>query len=437
MRRAVSRWRRATASVIGLAVICLAACLFLGPGKLGVSLPTSAHLVVLYTNDTRGELDPCECSELTGGLARRATLVEQIRAEGAPVLLVDSGDIVGRPGKLQPTLDAMQLIGYQHVGLGGVDGLLRDAFVREATERGLTVHSLATGTAARPPDLVDVEGFRVGMVGVGSDHLGLPTGKVAARVATAVAGIESRADLVLILSQMGRKVDKAIASRLSRGSTPIVVVGNRVWHDLVEPENVGRVIIVPTGYLGRWLGRLDVTRLMGATRVEAKLIPVAPTLRQQPDIQRLVDAYYAQERKAAKPPAIPVRRATLAGDPSECMQCHRTQFDAWLTQGHARAVATLVAKDKAIPECLMCHSQVYRQEQRVPSAEDIDDGVGCLICHSPVVGHTGEERPFGVRRVAGQAQCIQCHTPDRDPDFDYAGALERIRHWDEPVAIAR
>ncbi|HOS95110.1 MAG TPA: multiheme c-type cytochrome, partial [Armatimonadota bacterium] len=418
-------------------VICLAACLLLGPGKLGVALPTSAHLVVLYTNDTRGELDPCECSELTGGLARRATLVEQIRAEGFPVLLVDSGDIVGRPAKLQPMLDAMQRIGYQHVGLGGVDGLLRDAFVRAAAERGLTVHSLAMGEGVAPPDVVVVEGFRVGIVGVGSDHLGLPASKVCARVSTAVADLESRADLVLILSQMGRKIDRAIASRLSRGSTPVVVVGNRVWHDLVEPENIGRVIIVPTGYLGRWLGRLDVTRLMGATRVEAKLIPVAPTLKQQPDVQRIVKAYYDRERAAAKPAPVPTKAATLTGDPSDCIQCHRTQFDTWLTQKHSRAVATLVAKDKAIPECLMCHSQVYRQERRVPSSEDIDDGVGCLVCHSPAVGHTGEERPFSVRRAAGQAQCIQCHTPERDPDFDYAAALERIRHWDEPVAIAR
>ena len=93
-----------------------------------------ARLTIVYTNDSRGELDPCLCSERDGGMARRATLIDQIRAEGSPLLIVDSGDIVGRIEKLEPVMQAMELVGYSDVGLGGLDGLLRDEFIAAAEE---------------------------------------------------------------------------------------------------------------------------------------------------------------------------------------------------------------------------------------------------------------------------------------------------------------
>ena len=51
-------------------------------------------VVVLYTGGTKSHLEPCGCyQEQSGGLPRRAHVVDQIRKRGFPTLLVDAGNI--------------------------------------------------------------------------------------------------------------------------------------------------------------------------------------------------------------------------------------------------------------------------------------------------------------------------------------------------------
>ncbi len=58
--------------------------------------PTDDYtLTVLHTNDTHANILPCTttCNNGNlGGVARRYTAIQQVRAEGGNVLLVDAGD---------------------------------------------------------------------------------------------------------------------------------------------------------------------------------------------------------------------------------------------------------------------------------------------------------------------------------------------------------
>ena len=50
-------------------------------------------MVILYTGSTQSHLEPCGCyHEQSGGLPRRAYVVEQFRKHGYPTLLVDAGE---------------------------------------------------------------------------------------------------------------------------------------------------------------------------------------------------------------------------------------------------------------------------------------------------------------------------------------------------------
>ncbi|MBI3238284.1 MAG: metallophosphoesterase, partial [Flavobacteriia bacterium] len=69
----------------------------IAPSLISASGKKDQKLVILHTNDTHSNIDPFPDNHGKypgmGGVARRATLIEQIRAEEEHVLLLDCGDI--------------------------------------------------------------------------------------------------------------------------------------------------------------------------------------------------------------------------------------------------------------------------------------------------------------------------------------------------------
>ena len=85
-----------------------------------VDLPSA---VILYTGGTKSHLEPCGCyQEQSGGLPRRAYIVEQVRQQGFPTLLVDAGNIFDGKEEIdakrcQINLKAMSAMGYDVAAL--------------------------------------------------------------------------------------------------------------------------------------------------------------------------------------------------------------------------------------------------------------------------------------------------------------------------------
>src|SRR6266550_1027855 len=84
-------------------------------------------ITILHTNDTHSQIDPILENDKTyagkGGVARRATLVKQIRKENPNTLLIDAGDVLqGTPYfnvyKGEVEYKAMSAIGYDVGTLG-------------------------------------------------------------------------------------------------------------------------------------------------------------------------------------------------------------------------------------------------------------------------------------------------------------------------------
>ncbi|MFB1026348.1 MAG: metallophosphoesterase, partial [Flavobacteriaceae bacterium] len=68
----------------------------------GLTLPAftvkqQRHITILHTNDTHSQIEPFKPTHHRnpnqGGVARRATLIEQIRTQNKNTLLLDAGDI--------------------------------------------------------------------------------------------------------------------------------------------------------------------------------------------------------------------------------------------------------------------------------------------------------------------------------------------------------
>ena len=94
-----------------------------GPGEVG-------RITLLHTNDTHSRIEPFGpgSGDLTGrgGIARRATLVKQLRQAQPGLLLLDAGNtLFGQPAadasQGKAPVDAMNLMGYTAMTLGQAD----------------------------------------------------------------------------------------------------------------------------------------------------------------------------------------------------------------------------------------------------------------------------------------------------------------------------
>jgi len=156
------------------------------------SVAKTTKITILHTNDVHSHIDTFGPEEgrnaNTGGVARRATLVDAIRQENPNTLLLDAGDIFqGTPyfnyygGELEFKL--MSKLRYDAATLGnhdfdnGIDGLY--AQLPHAKFQFLTANydfsNTIMDTHSKPYKIFKKEGIKIGVFGLGIKLEGLVT----------------------------------------------------------------------------------------------------------------------------------------------------------------------------------------------------------------------------------------------------------------------
>jgi 5'-nucleotidase/UDP-sugar diphosphatase len=299
----------------------------------------------LHTNDTHGHLlpfsypslsEPCSpAAALTerkdiGGIARRATLVKEIRhdlqARGIPVWLVDAGDISdGTPLSLayggRADVAAMNAAGYDFATLGNHEfnqtlAALR-RLVADARYSILCANCLLKATRTpltKPHKIVRLGPLRVGIFGlVTTEAATYPAAREGVMIADeisvakkVVTELRSRADIIILISHSGEEVDKRLASTVP-GIDVIVgghshsrlTIGDFVWRtDELMADQVNGTVIVQAYQWGGELGRCDLLFKRDASgvwhvdRYRARLIPVTAAITPDPQVAAEVERYW-------------------------------------------------------------------------------------------------------------------------------------------------
>ncbi len=141
-------------------------------------------ITILHTNDTHSQIDPIPDNDKQwggkGGVARRATLVKEVRKQNPNTLMVDAGDVFqGTPYfnfyKGEVEYKSMSLIGYDVVTLGnhdfdnGVEALA--AAMKFANFAFVSTNYDVRGTPlelrVKPYAVRTLGGVRVGLFGLG------------------------------------------------------------------------------------------------------------------------------------------------------------------------------------------------------------------------------------------------------------------------------
>lgn len=250
-------------------------------------------LTILHTNDVHSRIEPFPLDgsrfQGLGGVARRATLVEQIRKEQRNVLLLDAGDMVqGTPyfnlfgGKVE--LELMSKMGYDagtfgnhefDNGLEGLAGMIRYANFPFLTANYDFNNTILHGKT-RDYHIFKKQGLRIGVFGLGIELEGLvdPTlcpGVIYRDPITTANEMASRlkndhrCSLVICLSHLGyRYGDGKVSDQVLAAQTRNIdlIIGGHTHTFMPGPESVrnlggGITVINQVGFAGINLGRLD------------------------------------------------------------------------------------------------------------------------------------------------------------------------------------
>ena len=277
--------------------------LIVGGAAMVSSFPLSAlskpkklkKLTILHTNDVHSRLEAFPMNDPKfagqGGIQWRMDLLNKIRKEEDNILLIDSGDMFqGTPyfnvylGK--PEIEAMNLLGYEAGTIGNHDF---DAGMEVLAERiseakfpiincNYDFSNTPLKNLTIPYKVLDKQGIKVGITGIGID----PTGLIPERWCKGVEYLdpienaekiakflkeEMHCDIVICISHLGveYKGTKPSDVMLAKSTKYIdFIFGGHTHTFLYEPIKVTNsanklTLIMQSGWAGLCLGRLDVS----------------------------------------------------------------------------------------------------------------------------------------------------------------------------------
>ncbi len=252
-------------------------------------------LTILHTNDVHSRLEPFPADggkyDGQGGVASRAALIKQIRAEEEHVLLLDAGDIFqGTPYfnlyKGEPEIKAMSMMGYDAATMGNHDfDAGAEGFAKQLPHANfpiLTANYDFTNTPlegkTRPYTIIKKGKLKIGIFGIGIQLKGLVPDdaygntKYIDPIQTALTVSShlkqrEKCDMVVCLSHLGYEYDfNKVSDKVLAKETEYIdlIIGGHTHTFLDNPTIVRNkkgteTVINQVGWAGLRLGRLDYT----------------------------------------------------------------------------------------------------------------------------------------------------------------------------------
>lgn len=262
--------------------------------SMPVHSASGRQLIILHTNDVHSHLEPFPDNHPQfpgmGGVAARKALIQQIRSEGHPVLLLDAGDMFqGTPYfnffMGEPEIKSMNLMGYDAVTFGNhdFDGGIENLAEQSSKATFAIVcsnyifHNIVLNKIVKPYHVIHRGGLKIGIIGLGIDLKGLVPEKLfegtvyknplESAISTAdFLKIKKRCDLVIALSHLGYQYsdDRISDVKIAENARNIDIIIGGHTHTFMEQPDIRyntegeKVMIHQAGWAGVRLGRINV-----------------------------------------------------------------------------------------------------------------------------------------------------------------------------------
>jgi 2',3'-cyclic-nucleotide 2'-phosphodiesterase (5'-nucleotidase family) len=268
-------------------------------------------LVILSTTDVKGKTSPCGCHIPKGGLYRRASLADSIRAQYGQVALVDDGGFFpegdGQQDLAEFIMDVMNRLNTDAVGVGERDLRYGASFLRAQVQRNrlpIVCANLIEKRSHKPlfnPYLVKkIGGVKVGFFGLIGEKVDLGPSRDSllveepAAVATrTIAEMRKKGvDVVVLLGQLGKVENEELVSAVD--GVNAVVVG-RDTPMIPKGRMIKNTVACYGGDQGYYLCKtmLTLDARQQVTAGEADAVMLGPEVGDQPEIYKLVKSFEA------------------------------------------------------------------------------------------------------------------------------------------------
>lgn len=272
-------------------------------------------LVILYTGDGRGNIEPSGCCSKIGGMARRATKIKEFRELYKNIILADSGDFLWkRPGDMLHPLQvehvrkAFTAIGYDAVNIGDGEIASGEIFMRHFQTEPLPPLFSSNVTLAkdgeRPwaPYIIREAGkVRTAIIGLNSPDMvqSNPDGLFAVSdpiqtLEKLIPEIRTKADMVVLLSHLGWEKSKQVVERFPM--IDIVIVGHDSYPTF-SSETIGKTLMVKNAAGGGLLGVVEVWTDASnrPAKMESRLEVLVEKIQPLPEYAKLEQDFRAQK----------------------------------------------------------------------------------------------------------------------------------------------
>jgi hypothetical protein len=345
-------------------------------------------------------------------------------------------------------MELYRKIGYSAVGLGLAESRLGDELLNQAKANDIPVLQVDTESHDyEVPYLIkNVGGVKVGVVSFGCVPPGRDEFDLLKKRFAAYSEARRKSDILVLLDQAMVATDEWLERNGKRFGAPDIVIGGTYQLYLAEPKMVGKTMICPTSVQGTSMGVVKIEVLPGQ---DPKLVyeraVMDDNITPDPNVTKYVEAYKEKQRQAvaqvthpdvagsngnkngAVMSVVSHQPSSAYNDSGKCKSCHSSQFISWQKDKHSKALQTLIKESKVIPECLQCHSEMYRETNRLELDANVPTGVECASCHASVLPHGADIRKKGPTQQDRDA-CLTCHTKERSPDFNLETYWEKAKH---------
>lgn len=441
---------------------------------------------LVFTGEQQGYFEPCGCTgpgRQKGGMSRRHSFLKQLAADGWNPVPIDLGGLsrgVGKQAaiKLRTSIDALEKMNYQAVGLAGED-------VRFPAEDLLSTMPLdpsspvpfvsANVTVFGGNDarfrVFEVAGVKLGVTSVlagkfRDDLLGAIDPETSIEdPAEALRQImprlkEAACDHLILLSYAPPDVSKDLAKQFPEFDYVVSAGGPELppLDATTLPDSQARLI-----QLGHKGMHAVVMGFYDGAAPKYQSVPLDSRFADSPEMHELMVSYQDQLKSLGWEElgvsASLHERAKGADDPDAtfvgadvCGKCHAQAYGVWKGSKHSHATESLTKLDPARqfdPECISCHATGWGGKQYTPfvggfesiAATPLLAGNGCENCHGPGSGHVAAEAARDPKRreqmrslmrlnlaIAEQKVCYECHDHDNSPTFNFETYWEKIKH---------
>lgn len=282
-----------------------------------------ADLVLIYTGETHAALYPCNCPvEQDGGVARRATLIEQLKKEHPDALVLDSGNFFSSGLFDQNTqsarldmqrakinLAAMGLMKYDAVNLSDDEFNFGKDFLKENIDEVKLdfISSNLVSDMAKPYLIKEAAGIKVGIIGLTSPLArqkdeGLKFIEPGLAVEKSVRELKEKgAGLIILLSNLGESEDAKIIAGVPGIS--VLIEGHGRGNTASESFNrAGDTVILRPNWQGRRLGKAVLSLKGGKIgKTEAEELRLSDKISDDPAIRSILPRCFSDNncRKGA------------------------------------------------------------------------------------------------------------------------------------------